>query len=97
MLRVLRPWHKERANLGADEVVRATGAEVGEIFCVRGVDELEHVWRVAEAGDPAVLRTDAAAEIGRNLDSAELCDRRATGTASPPKRDGPFVGLRGAR
>ena len=54
-------------------MVGATGAEIGEFLCVRGVDELQHVGRVAEAGNPAVLRADAAAQIGRNLESQELC------------------------
>ena len=37
------PGNKERADLGADEVVGATGAEEGELFGVGRVDELEHV------------------------------------------------------
>ena len=49
-------------------MVRATGAEEGEVLCVGGVDELEDVGGVGEAGDPAILRADAAAQIGRDLD-----------------------------
>jgi len=37
------PRDEERANLGANEMVGATGAEKGKIFCVNGVDELEDV------------------------------------------------------
>jgi hypothetical protein len=35
---------------------------------VRGVDELKHVRIVAEAGNEAMLRADAAAQKRRNLD-----------------------------
>ena len=42
-----RPGHKERTNLGADEVVGATGAQKGQLLRVRRVDELQHVGRVA--------------------------------------------------
>ena len=63
-----RPGNKERADLGADEVVRATGAEEGEVFGLGRVDKLKHVGRVGEARDPAIAGADAAAEGGSDLD-----------------------------
>ena len=72
------PGNKERANLGSDEVVGATGAEIGEIFCVGRVDELEHVRTIGKARDPAALGADASAQEGRDLDGevAAIATRR---------------------
>ena len=53
------PVDEHRADLGADEVVGAAGAEVRELLRLRGVDEVEHVGRVGEAADPALLAADA--------------------------------------
>ncbi len=59
-------------NLGADEVVRATGAEVGQFFSMGGIHKLEHIGRVAEARNPTVLRAHAPAQIGCDLDCQRL-------------------------
>jgi hypothetical protein len=66
------PVHEERADLGADEVVRATGAEVRELLGRLRVDEVEHVGRVGKAADHALLRRDAAADDGHQFQRDSL-------------------------
>src|SRR6202044_3015301 len=55
------------ADLGADEVVGTAGAEVRELLRLLGVGELEHVWSVGKAADPALLAADRAAQVGKYL------------------------------
>ncbi len=43
------PVDEQRADLGADEVVRAAGAEVCELLSLGGVNELENLRRVSVA------------------------------------------------
>ena len=69
------PGDEQGADFGADEVVRATGAEEGKVFRVGGVYKTEHIGSVGEVGDPTIFGADAAAEVGRDLD----CERCAIG------------------
>ena len=71
------PRHKERTNLGPDEVIGATGPEEGQVFGVRGVYELQHVSVVLEGGDPAILGTHTPAQERSDLD----CQLLAVGAA----------------
>ena len=66
------PGHEERANLGADKVIGATGAQERKILGVLRVDKLEHVGRIAEAGDPPVLGAHLAAKIRCDLNGKLL-------------------------
>ena len=85
-----RPGNEHGADLGADEVIGATGSEKSEIFGLLGVDKLEHVGRVGEAGDDAAMCADVAAQDGGNLDG-DLFAAGAGGVASPPKRTVPLA------
>ena len=81
---------KERTDLGANEVVGAAGAEMGERGGVFGIDEAEDFRQVAVAGDEALLLRDAAAEkreqIGGQIAAivAALGDSAAEEGASLP-------------
>ena len=70
------PGNEQRADLGADEVIGATGAEEGELLGVGRVDELEHIGASVKLRDPALLRADCAAQEGADLDG-ERCARSA--------------------
>src|ERR1700729_3522951 len=56
------------ADLGADEVVGATGAKVCELLRLLRVDELEDVGRVGETADPALLAADGAADVREDVE-----------------------------
>src|SRR5215831_4218255 len=47
-------------------MIRATCAKVSQLARVSGVDELQHVRGVGEAGDPAMLLADAATKVRCN-------------------------------
>ena len=56
------PAHVERLDLGAEEMVRAGGAEFGEARGVLRVDETEDLLVVLDRADEALLLGDLAAE-----------------------------------
>ena len=74
----LRPRHKHGANLGADEMIRATSAEVSQLFSVRGIHELQNIRCIAKARNVSVVRaqTGHADEARyRQQASADRCAR----------------------
>ncbi len=62
------PVDVERLDLGAQEVVGAGGAELGEARGVVAVDELERGFVVLDGGDKALLLADLAAQPREQVD-----------------------------
>src|SRR6516165_2642785 len=83
------PRYKEWADLGADEVIGATRAEVGQFSRVGRVDELQNIIGVAEACDPAILRAHTPAEVGDDF-RCEMLALRARGDGFTSKANGAF-------
>ncbi len=62
-LRVMR--HDERADLGAQEVIGARGAERRQLFQLLGIHEFHHLARIDEVSDLHFVFRDAAANLGQ--------------------------------
>ncbi len=69
----------QRADLGAQEVVRAAGAERAERTQILGIDEFEHRVLIVEMTELALLLADPAADFRHQPggDRAALGDRQA--------------------
>src|SRR5215469_15978160 len=61
------PWHEQRADLRADEVIGAACAEVRELFGLAGVHELKDLRRVSIGADEPLLPRDGAAQVRHDL------------------------------
>ena len=61
------PLHQQRTNLGADEMIRATGAEIGEPRSRMRVNKVQHFGDIREVADHALLGRDATAQEGHQL------------------------------
>ena len=66
-IRRVIPLHQQRTNLGADEMIRTTGAEIGELRSRMRIDEIQYFRDISEAADHALLGGDAPAQKGHQL------------------------------
>ena len=80
------PLDEHGADLGADEVVGAAGAEVRELLrrCCE-LTKLEDVGSIGEAADPALLAGDGAAETGMICSAIAARSSCESQRSRPPK------------
>ena len=94
-LRVMR--HDERADLGAQEVIGAGGAERRQLLQLLGIHEFQHLRRIDEMSDLHLVLRDAAANLGQQAERHGL-RRSASGRLRPsaPLKAG-FLPLRSSQ
>ena len=61
------PRHKQRTNLGADEVVGTAGAQVRQLRGFLRIDEAQHFRKIAETADQSPISGNPPAQEWKNI------------------------------